>query len=158
MLGCGAFPFLIVSEKTIECWEKDGVGTFPIHKVKIANPLPKKLMETTAPNYFWIDGMELRGALIEFEASGFMGVKFCPECGTRTDNISETFNHQYARGVTFSYVFRENTWNGLNLFTTDISPTAFFCTDLVVECARKYKLTNFRFIPVEEAIPSPIKN
>jgi hypothetical protein len=46
--------------------------------------------------------------------------------------------------------FKEGTWNGSNLFTTDIAETHFFCTEVFVECARKYKFTNFRFIPIEE--------
>ncbi len=149
-LGCGAFPFLIVSEYVVECWAKEGVGTFPIHEVRIAAPFPKKLSGTTPPRYFWIDGAKLKEALIDFRASGFVGVKFCPECGNRTENISKTFDNQYAKGAKFSYVFRERTWNGLNLFTTDISDTAFFCTEALVECAHKHKFTNFRFIPVEE--------
>jgi len=41
-------------------------------------------------------------------------------------------------------------WNGAQLFTTDLSPCVFFCTEAVVDCARKKKLTNFRFVPVEE--------
>jgi hypothetical protein len=105
VLGCGAFPFLIVSEKVIECCAKEGVGTFPIHEVKIATPFPKKLSGEIPPKYFWIDGVKLKGALIDFEASGFVGVKFCSECGVRTDDISKTFKNQYAKGARFSYVF-----------------------------------------------------
>ena len=150
VLGCGAYPFLIVSEKVIECWARENIGTFPVHRVRIASPLPKRLTGTTPPEYFWIDGSKLRGALIDFEASGFVDVRFCAECGTRSNSIQGTFKRPYAQGAEFSYVYRENTWNGLNLFTTDISDTAFFCTEVIVEVARKYKLTNFRFAPVEE--------
>ena len=85
---------------------------------------------------------------MDFEASGFVDVRFCAECGTRTDEISATFHRQHS-GV-WQYVFRRGTWNGSNVFTTDLSPCRFFCTEAVVDCARKYKLTNFRFIPVEE--------
>jgi hypothetical protein len=35
------------------------------------------------------------------------------------------------------------------LFTTDLSPTAFFCTNQVVDCARRNRHSNFRFLPVE---------
>jgi hypothetical protein len=150
VLGCGAFPFLIVSERVKEAWDREEIGAFSMEQVEIAGPLPRKLMGTAPPQYFWIDGARLRGALIDFEASGFVGVRFCPECGTRTDNIPETFRLQYAPGARFSFVFREDTWNGLNLFTTDIADTKFFCTEAVVQCARKHKLTNFRFVPIED--------
>lgn len=150
ILGCGHHPFFIVSQNIIDAWSNENLGTFPIHPFHIAPPIPKKLQQKEQPNYYWIDGKELRGALVDFEASGFVGVDFCPECGTRTENRSETFKRQSAKGARFSFVFREGTWNGLNLFTTDISDTLFFCTDAIVECAKKYGHTNFRFVPVEE--------
>jgi hypothetical protein len=108
------------------------------------------LSDKIPAKYFWIDGAKLRGALIDFELSGFVGVKFCPECGTRTDDIEKTYDKQYAQGARFSYVFQGNSWNGLHLFTTDISNTKFFCTERFVACAQKHNFTNFRFIPIEE--------
>ena len=150
ILGCGAFPFLIVSERVKDAWDREGIGAFPMEQIEIAAPLPKKLVGTVPPGYFWIDGARLRGALTDFEASGFVDVHFCPECGARTDNITETSMRRFAQGARWPYVFREDTWNGLNLFTTDISDCKFFCTEAVVECARKYKLTNFRLIPIED--------
>ncbi len=149
VLGCGDYPLFIVRERTVECWAKERVGTFPAHRVRFASPWPKRLMGTAPPAYFWINGAKLKGALMDFEASGFVDVSFCPECGTREDNAEKTFDRQHAEGGC-PLVFRENTWTGSNLFTTDLSEAAFFCTEALVECARKYKLTNFEFIPVEE--------
>jgi hypothetical protein len=151
-LMSGAFPFFIVSERVIKCWEKERIGTFPINEVILTKPLPKQLREAAPPRYFWIDGQKLNGVQMDFEASGFVGVRFCPECGTRSDNITETAKRQMAQDIKSAYVFRENTWNGLHLFTSDISETSFFCTETIVECARKYNLTNFRFIPIEEGL------
>src|SRR5688572_4711662 len=39
VLGCGHYPFLIVSERVVECWIKENVGTFPIKEIKVAKPL-----------------------------------------------------------------------------------------------------------------------
>ena len=142
--------YFIVSQRVIDCWEIEGIGVLPIQPVEIAEPYPKKLEGTEPPKYFWIDGRKLNGALVDFQASGYVNFGFCSECGRRIENISETFKRQYATGAKFSYVFQENTWNGLNLFTTNISYRKFFCTEKIVECARKYRLTNFRFIPIEE--------
>ena len=148
ILGCGSYPFFIVSERTVDAFIADRIGDLPYHPVLIQAPLPKRLRDTVPPSYFWIDGQKLLGAFLDFEASGFVGVQFCPECGTRTDDISATHIRQNSR--VYPYAFRPSSWNGAKLFTTDLSPCAFFCTDEVVACARKHSLTNFRFVPIEE--------
>jgi hypothetical protein len=63
------------------------------------------------------------GAKVDFEASGFVDVKFCPECGNRTDNISETDKRQGTKK--YGTIFFAETWNGADLFTTDISDRHF---------------------------------
>jgi len=148
VIGCGHFPFLIMSERALRAFAAEGIGKFPQHAVLIQSPLPKRLALRPAPRYFWLDGQKMRGALLDFDASGFVGVQFCPECGTRTDNISATFQRQHSR--VYPYAFRSDTWNGSHLFTTDLSHCAFFCTEALAQCARKHQLTNFRFIAVEE--------
>jgi hypothetical protein len=148
VVGCGHFPLFIISERAIHALSAEGIGEFPHHPVLIQPPLPKKLAAVPAPQYFWLDGQKMKGALLDFEASGFVGVQFCPECGTRTDDISGTFERRHSR--VYPYAFRAGKWKGSHFFTTDLSPCAFFCTEVVVQCARKHQLTNFRFVPVEE--------
>jgi hypothetical protein len=147
-LGCGHFPFLVLSERAVRAFRDEGLGEFPQHALLIQPPLPKRLAGSEPPRYVWLDGEKMRGASLDFEASGFVDVRFCPECGTRTDNISATFRRQNS-GV-HPYAFRPESWDGSNLFTTDLSACAFFCTEAVVDCARKHKLTNLRFVPAEE--------
>ena len=154
VIGCGHFPFFIVSENVIKAWKQEGITDIPYHKVWIENPLPKRLTGTKPPEYFWIDGKKMKGALLDFDSSGFVGVEFCTECGTRTDNISATYDKQWGG---FSYFFKKDSWNGTDLFTTDLSETAFFCTEKLVECAIKYRLTNFRFVPIEQGGGDGIK-
>jgi hypothetical protein len=149
VLGCGAYPLFIVSERVLEAWRNDKVGEFPIGgRVSFSAPLPKKLERTNPPSYFWLDGAKMLGAKLDFDASGFVGVQFCGTCGRRWDNVKATYDRQHS--LPWAYVFVDGTWTGSNLFTTDLSPTAFFCTERVVETARKHQLTNFRFVPVEE--------
>ena len=147
VLGCGHFPFLIISERVLEAFDKENIQEFPYHRVFIDAPYPKRLDISTIPNYYWVDGSKMPGAKIDFKESRFVDNRFCPECGTRTDNIGATYELQ-SKG--FSYVFKKDTWNGSDLFVTDISNTAFFCTDKVLKCAKKYKLTNFHFVPIEK--------
>ena len=47
-------------------------------------------------------------------------------------------------------VFDYDDGLGLDLFTTDLSPKAFFCTDRVLRCASRNRLTNIRFCRIEE--------
>jgi hypothetical protein len=148
VIGCGHFPFLILSERALRAFSAEGVGDFPHHAVLIQPPLPKRLVGSDPPRYLWLDGQKMRGALMDFEASGFVDVRFCPECGTRTDNIGATSARQHSRVC--PYAFRSGTWDGSNLFTTDLSHCSFFCTEAVVSCAHKHKLTNFRFVHAEQ--------
>ncbi len=146
-LYCGHFPFLIVSERVIDAWEMEGIGSFPKAEITIAPERPGRLSNLPPPKYFWIDGEKLKGALMDFDASGFVGVKFCPDCGQRSEDIHATYQHRMRRTP---FVFKGSTWTGLNLFTTDLSPTWYFCTSAVVECVRRHKFTNIQFVPIEE--------
>ncbi len=148
IIGCGHFPFFIVSARALSAFELEGIGGFPHHPVHIQPPIPNKLASLPVPQYFWLDGEKMRGALLDFEASGYVGVRFCPECGTRTDDISRTFARR--NNEPYPFAFRPRTWRGAPLFTTDLSPCAFFCTEAFVNCARKHELINFEFHPVEE--------
>lgn len=148
IIGCGHFPFLVLSERALRAFSTEGIGEFVHYEVVIQPPLPKKLEVLNTPRYFRIDGRKMRGARLDFDSSGYVGVKFCPECGTRTDDIGATLKRILSR--VYPFVFHPGSWNGANLFTTDLSPCSFFCTKAVLDCARKHRLTNFRFIPVEK--------
>ena len=148
VLGCGAYPFFIVSGRVIEVWGEDGVGAFPHHRVNVLPPLPETLRASPRPEYFWLDGARMLGASLDFEASGFVGVRFCPRCGNRTHDIGATYERQ--RSGTWPYQFVPGTWGGAKVFTTDLSPTMFFCTEDVLHSAARHGLTNFRFLRAED--------
>lgn len=151
ILGDGSMSLFTVSLRVLADWQREGIGPFPVHRAIIKEPYPQKLEGIHPPDYFWLDGKQMLGAKVDFEASGFVDVKFCPECGNRTDNISETDKRQGTKK--YGTIFFAETWNGADLFTTDISDRHFFCTEKIVECAAKYKHSNFRFIPVEWGDP-----
>lgn len=96
--------------------------------------------------------MPMMGARVDFDASGFVSVRFCERCGTRNDDLRATYDRQHS-GI-WPMRFLEGTWNGADVFTTDLSPAAFFCTEKVVECARQNRHTNFAFVPAERAASS----
>ncbi|KAA3610781.1 MAG: hypothetical protein DWQ01_07670 [Planctomycetota bacterium] len=148
VLGCGAWSVLIVSGRVLEVWESHDVIVSSAGKVQIVPPYPANLAVDEAPAYFWINGESLLDARLNFDASGFVGVEFCPECRTRSDDIGATYDKQHS--AVWPYVIVEETWGGRDLFTTDLSPSWYFCTRKLIDLASKYKLTNFRFAPADE--------
>jgi hypothetical protein len=147
VLGCGAHPLLIVSASVVESWQNEEQLAPAVGGRVSFRALPKGLEALKRPSYFWIDGARMRGANLDFQAGGFVDVRFCAECETRSENITATHTRQ-ASGH-WPYVFAAGTWNGAKLFTSDLSPAVFFCTDEIVECARRHRHRNFRFIPSE---------
>ena len=95
-LGCGHFPFLVLSERAVRAFRDEGLGD-------IQAPLPMRLAGSEPPRYVWLDGEKMRGASLDFEASGLLNVRFCPECGTRTDNISATFHRQNSGDCPYAF-------------------------------------------------------
>ncbi len=78
VLGCGGYPFLIVSERAIEAWQVAGLCCFHTYKVNIAEIGSARLRNVAAPQYYRVD---IDGKCqIDLEASGAKIVKFCPEC------------------------------------------------------------------------------
>ena len=142
VLGCGYHPFLIVSDRVVSSWHKEGIGPFPISRAIVRSPLPKKLVGSIPPMYFWVDGKKMYDVKVDYEASGFVDVKFCLECGTRTDDIELTYDRQNSSEYP-GIVFRDGTWGGEDLFASDISHAQFFCTETVLEIAKN---TNLRIL------------
>ena len=146
VLGCGACPLFIVSVHVLKAWQFEKLADIPYYQVKLIGKIPAKLENKEPPAYFWIDGAKLQGAKYDFEASGYVNARICPECCRLYHDVSVTHKLQHSRK--FPTVL--NSWSGANVFTTNFSPYRFFCTSKILDCARKYKLTNFRFIPIEE--------
>jgi len=151
-IGCGHKPIFIASRRLIDAWREDGVGEFPINRVTILPPLPKKLEGTKPPEYWWINGSKMVGVEIDFEGSGFVDPWICPDCGTMVSDIGATHNKQHSGD--WPYKFVPSSWNGAHIFTAAFSPNLFFCTERVVDCARKHKFLNLRFVPIARAASS----
>jgi len=148
-MGCGHYPLLIISSKVLELWEMEHMGRLHAAKVEIEGEIPIKMQGIERKDYYWLIGQKMQGAKIDFEKSGFVDVTFCKKCGTRDADINATYDKQHSG--TWPLHVIEETWNGDNLFTTDLSPQVFICTDDVFKFAGKHELTNFEFIPTEVA-------
>ena len=113
-------------------------------RVEFDEPGPKRLSLADASEYYWVDGEQHLAAKMDFKASGFVGVKYCEACGARSHDIRASRRNEEP------YVFDYDARSGLDLFSTDMNPDVFFCTERVLECCREHRLINVAIKPVEE--------
>ena len=137
VLGCGAYPFLIVSDKVIKAWQEAGVCCFHTYDVKVAKIKSARLKDLPVPQYYRVD---IDGSCrIDLEASGAKVVKFCSECLYRVTHPS----------VLKSFRMVSGSWDGSSLFRDQAHyPMVSFCTETIVKIAFQHRLTNFRFEPM----------
>lgn len=147
MLACGAYPLFIISDDAVRAWQLSSLAQLLLGTIELIGEMPKGLRGQVQKRYFWVDGTQMRAALLDFDTAGFVDAESGKACGTRSYNISKTYERQHS-GLA-AYSFLEFTRTDLELFTSDLSPTLFFCKDAVVACAREHNLTNFRFVPLD---------
>lgn len=136
VLGCGAYPFLIVSEAVTLDWKNAGITQFEKFKVGVASikSKSKRLLEVAPPPYFRI---EITGSCdIDLAASGLEVISLCQNCGHLRTKPAVSSGFRMVKG----------SWDGSALFRDVIKyPRVSFCTTLILELAYKYQRTNFRF-------------
>lgn len=151
-LACGDYPCFVVSGRLVAAMSECGIALVLGGRVSLAGPPPRGLSLEEAPTYFWVDGSRCQAAKMDFEASGYVDVRFCPGCGLFGSDISRTYQRQHYSDPPPGEVFSYDESLGHEVFTTDMGPTVFFCTERVLQCARKHKLTNVAFRRVEEGV------
>lgn len=133
-LGCGAYPFMILSRRVLDDWAREGISNYKVYSVEIVSTDSAKLAEKRPPEYYRV---ELDGRCqIDLAASGLEVVKHCWECGYL----------QTRPALADGFQIVPNTWDGSELFRDTIHyPRVTFCTQRVMEIAREHQHTNFRF-------------
>jgi len=148
MIGNGSEPCLkIISQRVLEAWESEGFGHFPSFPVRIIPPFPKKVV-SEPPMYYRLDNSKLEGVELDWEASGFCDAKICNICGKLSWNENKSFKMETEQIVPLA--FKEGTWTGMDIFCSK-HVGHMFCTEKVIDCAVKHKLTNCSFVPCEIA-------
>ncbi len=150
-IGTGSYmDVLVTSGRFLKTLRSFGVLVETGGRVEFEEPGSKRLSLADAPKYYWLDGEKHMAAKMDFEASGFVGTKYCPSCGSRSYDIRATKDIQF--------VFDYDKSSGLDLFSTDMNWQAFFCTERVLECARQHRPTNVAIMRVEDGESAkPIK-
>lgn len=138
ILGCGAYPFLIVSESVVMAWQEAEITCFHKFPVGIAEIKSRKLREVQPPRYWRveIDG----GCKIDLPASGVEVIRFCPEC-----------HHLETRpSLVRGFQMVSESWDGCPIFRDgELYPRVNFCNEKVLEIARQHRFSNFRFEPMQ---------
>ena len=139
-IGCGGgIMGLYVSKRVKEAFDVALVTYGKTFQAIVERPYPKRLKEPEAPLYFYVTGEF--GAKLDFQGSGYGIKSICPTCGhVKTDPASTPSKYQLIEG----------SWNGADIFYTDLSRTTIFCSERILELARSHRWTNFRFVPIEE--------
>lgn len=136
VLGCGTYPFLILSERVIAALVDARLSAFHTFRVGVAGikSRSKVLMEKLPPNYYRveIDG----GCQIDLKASGLEVVRYCPKC------------HHLMTSPMLSNGFQiiPGSYDGADLFRdSQLYPGRYFCKETLPAIVQRYRFTNFRF-------------
>lgn len=142
ILLCGSYPLLIVSKKVVEDWKNEGITGFSFYPVGINSVSSESLRKVTPPSYFHIVVQgKSKLNLVKMEVDI---VEKCPSCGKIKFN-------KPIWDIDKFYI-DETTWDGLDLFVSDLFPTMILVTTNVVQSACKNKHTNFEFIKAEDSM------
>jgi hypothetical protein len=134
VLGCGAYPLLILSQRALKLFNSTGIGCFQQYPVGVAAVNGSHLRAEESPAYY---RTEVTGeCMIDFKASGARITSICERCGEiRTDPP-----------IIRRFKIIEGSWNGCDLFRDHrYYPRVSFCTQRVVELAKAHGITNCHF-------------
>lgn len=134
ILGCGAYPFLIVAQSVINVWRGNNINCFQGYPVNITDIRSTFLQGIVEPQYFRV---EIEGRCqIDLTASRVEVIKFCPECHYLETRPTVVSGRQMVI----------DSWDGSNLFRDqDLYPRVNLCTQKIFDIAREHRFTNFRF-------------
>ncbi len=134
VLGCGAYPFLIVSESVIRAWDLERATSFHTYAVSVADVQSESLKDLPPPKYFRV---EIDGRCrVDLEATGIKVEQVCSMCKAMKRPLN------YIR----KFHLLSGSWDGSSLFRdADFFPRVNFCTEQIRKLTAKYELTNFRF-------------
>lgn len=148
VLGTIEIP-LILSQRVLNAWTSCSFPVLPATPVRIAGFGEPGPPSPPPPQYVSVNSWELPQVRIDFESSGFAEVRFCRLCRHRADNVRRTSERQ--REWAKRLVLAPGQQLSSPLVATDISPLVLLCTEEFVQMAAKYRLSDFRFVPIEFA-------
>jgi hypothetical protein len=144
VLGCGAYPLLILSERAVSVFKAGGIACFQEYPVTVAAVQESRVRREKAPAYFRV---EITGeCMIDFAGSGAMIKGICGRCGgIETEPL-----------LVRRFALIQGSWDGCELFRDRrYFPRVSFCTQRIVDLAKANDLTNCRFQQMKGCVHSP---
>jgi hypothetical protein len=138
VLGCGAYPFLFLSERVISAFIEGKIAAFHTFEVGVTKVISTKLRDIQPPKYYRV---EIDGACeIDLLASGL-----------KISRLSSNCHHLVTDPMLANgFVMKSGSWDGSPLFRDPVLyPRVNFCTQSLLELAYQYQFSNFRFEPME---------
>jgi hypothetical protein len=147
ILGCAA-PYLIVSDTVISDWETHNITGYRKFLIEITQATDAQIKRAVPPKYYHI---EVTGRCqLDLDASGIRIVYLCPKCGYREEELLEDNPVENPFG-SFPFAFHKETWDGSDLFVSDLFDRTYFCSQKIFDLASQNKHTNFRFVLPEDS-------
>ena len=147
VLGCSE-SFLVVSEAVISDWETAGVTGYKQHPFMIVREEVGDDTLELLPRYYHI---EVTGRCqLDLEAMGIEIIFYCPTCGYRKEELLDQNEIEENPFGTFPFVIRKETWDGSDLFVSDLFKRTVFCSQRVFDLAGLNERTNFEFLLPED--------
>lgn len=157
VLGCGSYPLLLLSSRVMESWSLHDIKGYKHYPLATIAEPNSKICLATAPTYHHV---EVTGRCqFDLTAMGLRLIFTCPKCGYvdyKRDKSSFEADDPFEDFM--EYRFLEETWDQADVFTTEIFPHLTFCTSRIVELAKKYGYSNFRFCPLRDGASKCITN
>lgn len=140
ILGCGSYPFFIISEVTLLLLKHYGVESFQSFPMNVIQATGSTIKTITPPQYHHLQIAV--GCEVDFPAMGASVLEHCPKCFfTRFDS---PYNFSYDR----PFVVKESSLRGYDLFISEFLPCIPICTSRLRDIVEQSYGTNFKFIKI----------
>lgn len=136
ILGCGSYPFFIISEATLLNLKHYGVESFQSFPLNITKATGPTIEAVTPPQYYHLKISV--GCELDLHAMGISVLEHCSKCYfTKVDPSYD-----------FDLVVKEKSLRGYDLFISEFFPCVTICTSRFKEIVEQSRGTNFGFTEI----------
>jgi len=136
ILGCGSYPFFILSEAMLLHLESCGIESFQSFPLNITRATGSAIKTVNPPQYYHLKLAV--GCELDFPKMGVSVVEHCSKCYyTRVDPSSG-----------FDTVVKGKSLHGYDLFISEFFPCKAICTSRFKDIVEQNHGTNFEFTAI----------